>query len=649
MQSPVFHQLSSVRGSLNRDDPAPNYQSFSGQNSSMQSLGLRPRAPHGGLPLSSLASSSNDENMLAATLLDLSSATPSSSANAGSSSIADQAAAPQSKSEQDLAHYLATSNSAQRSSLGREQTLLNTSISVFDRTPGGLMTWSVSDSNIASSLSADPTRQPPAEAVSTAAAAPAPYSPRGYYYPPPTAERQSASNLPSISSSSMPYARVPIAPPTHVPSSSPPTTTAPLSLPIPGSVPPVNPDSPYLRAQYAVVPSVGGVNPNAVSMSPFPNSEPHSARSMDSSSPFSVTANELELGYPDEGHREAPGLYPGAEAGGSGEAAANTSGSSSGSKRAAESTSKRRRLRGRCISSGADRTSDDDGEEDFDADDSGDTTRVRARSRTHRVQVKQEEPVDDTFPTKQLQEKQKQRKPRAKHTGSAAQALRVVTERAKASGSNSGNSSSNNGNGNSIAAAAAPAPASHLASASPYGGPLPMHLPHLPPGPLGRVVSSSVSSTSSSPSAQYPSPTSPSMAMAMAPQYFTQSVDGPAPAGRKNAAMTIPVPVPNLIKKSRGRHVPVGTSAGTGEGGSGSGGGGGKGKGGKGGGGEQERAFVCEVAGCGKGFVRGEHLKRHVRSIHTHEKPYQCPEVGCGKIFSRRDNLAQHARVHLPG
>ncbi|KAK7031912.1 hypothetical protein R3P38DRAFT_829818 [Favolaschia claudopus] len=251
MQSPLFHQLSSVRGSLNRDDPAPNYQSFSGQNSSMQSLGLRPRAPHGGLPLSSLAGGSNDENMLAATLLDLSSATPPT--NAGSSSIADQAAAaPQSKSEQDLAHYLATSNSAQRSSLGREQTLLNTSISgewlsasnslggVFDRTPGGLMTWSVSDSNIASSSSADPTRQPPA---SDPAVAPAPYSPRGYYYPPtPTAERQSASNSPSISSShpapraasssSMPYARVPIATPTQVPSSSPPTS-APLSLPIP--------------------------------------------------------------------------------------------------------------------------------------------------------------------------------------------------------------------------------------------------------------------------------------------------------------------------------------------------------------------------------------------------------------------------------
>ncbi|KAJ7215206.1 hypothetical protein B0H12DRAFT_996702, partial [Mycena haematopus] len=99
-----------------------------------------------------------------------------------------------------------------------------------------------------------------------------------------------------------------------------------------------------------------------------------------------------------------------------------------------------------------------------------------------------------------------------------------------------------------------------------------------------------------------------------------------------------PVPVPNLIKKSRGRHVPAaapavayigpsGThSAATND--------------------APERGFVCTVEGCGKGFVRGEHLKRHVRSIHTYEKPYACPYEGCGKAFSRRDNLAQHSRVH---
>lgn len=32
------------------------------------------------------------------------------------------------------------------------------------------------------------------------------------------------------------------------------------------------------------------------------------------------------------------------------------------------------------------------------------------------------------------------------------------------------------------------------------------------------------------------------------------------------------------------------------------------------------RSYVCTVLGCGKCFVRGEHLKRHIRSIHTHEK-----------------------------
>lgn len=32
------------------------------------------------------------------------------------------------------------------------------------------------------------------------------------------------------------------------------------------------------------------------------------------------------------------------------------------------------------------------------------------------------------------------------------------------------------------------------------------------------------------------------------------------------------------------------------------------------------RSYVCRVNGCGKCFQRGEHLKRHIRSIHTNEK-----------------------------
>ena len=34
----------------------------------------------------------------------------------------------------------------------------------------------------------------------------------------------------------------------------------------------------------------------------------------------------------------------------------------------------------------------------------------------------------------------------------------------------------------------------------------------------------------------------------------------------------------------------------------------------------ENRTFVCDIPGCGKCFVRSEHLKRHVRSIHTHDK-----------------------------
>ncbi|CCM02767.1 uncharacterized protein FIBRA_04875 [Fibroporia radiculosa] len=102
------------------------------------------------------------------------------------------------------------------------------------------------------------------------------------------------------------------------------------------------------------------------------------------------------------------------------------------------------------------------------------------------------------------------------------------------------------------------------------------------------------------------------------------SVMSQAEGGRRN---TLPVPVPNLTKKSRGRRVPTvpvivsenGVEKNT-------------------------RAYMCQVPHCGKCFARGEHLKRHVRSIHTNEKPHRCPV--CEKDFSRHDNLGQHMRVH---
>ncbi|KAL8277822.1 hypothetical protein RQP46_009805 [Phenoliferia psychrophenolica] len=66
--------------------------------------------------------------------------------------------------------------------------------------------------------------------------------------------------------------------------------------------------------------------------------------------------------------------------------------------------------------------------------------------------------------------------------------------------------------------------------------------------------------------------------------------------------------------------------------------------------GKPKKIFLCKVPQCGKCFKRSEHLKRHVRSIHTNEKPFQCQWPSCGKYFSRHDNLNQHLRIHrTPG
>ncbi|KAI9244370.1 hypothetical protein BDA99DRAFT_410128, partial [Phascolomyces articulosus] len=58
------------------------------------------------------------------------------------------------------------------------------------------------------------------------------------------------------------------------------------------------------------------------------------------------------------------------------------------------------------------------------------------------------------------------------------------------------------------------------------------------------------------------------------------------------------------------------------------------------------KMFTCRHDDCGKVFKRSEHLKRHIRSIHTLEKPFECPYHSCSKRFSRSDNLNQHIRIH---
>ena len=86
------------------------------------------------------------------------------------------------------------------------------------------------------------------------------------------------------------------------------------------------------------------------------------------------------------------------------------------------------------------------------------------------------------------------------------------------------------------------------------------------------------------------------------PTYETGPLTVPPPLKRRRG-QTGPVPVPNLTKKSRGRSVPTASGSinpyGTQR---------------------VRRSFVCVATGCGKCFVRGEHLKRHIRSIHTNEK-----------------------------
>ncbi|KAG6810792.1 hypothetical protein H0H92_010330 [Tricholoma furcatifolium] len=90
---------------------------------------------------------------------------------------------------------------------------------------------------------------------------------------------------------------------------------------------------------------------------------------------------------------------------------------------------------------------------------------------------------------------------------------------------------------------------------------------------------------------------------------------------RPSMAVPIPIPVPNLTKKSRGRRVPTmedfqneddapAPTAAAGKGKKKSAGALTKGM----------RTYTCDVDGCGKLFARGEHLKRHIRSIHTYEK-----------------------------
>ena len=83
--------------------------------------------------------------------------------------------------------------------------------------------------------------------------------------------------------------------------------------------------------------------------------------------------------------------------------------------------------------------------------------------------------------------------------------------------------------------------------------------------------------------------------------------------------LSAPVPVPNLTKKSRGRRVPTAPVIIV-----------------QGGVQKDMRMYRCTVEGCYKCFARGEHLKRHVRSIHTNEKRECFPPQFLGTFLTFR-------------
>ena len=67
----------------------------------------------------------------------------------------------------------------------------------------------------------------------------------------------------------------------------------------------------------------------------------------------------------------------------------------------------------------------------------------------------------------------------------------------------------------------------------------------------------------------------------------------------------------------------------------------------------EQRHYHChfvDVNGtqrCTSKFVRPEHLRRHLKTVHGSEHPYVCKVPVCKKAFSRGDNLREHYWTHL--
>lgn len=69
----------------------------------------------------------------------------------------------------------------------------------------------------------------------------------------------------------------------------------------------------------------------------------------------------------------------------------------------------------------------------------------------------------------------------------------------------------------------------------------------------------------------------------------------------------------------------------------------------------EQRHYFCPFSSkvdpngntCSQRFVRPEHLRRHVKTVHGTDRDYTCKVPGCNKAFSRGDNLRDHYWTHL--
>jgi hypothetical protein len=68
-----------------------------------------------------------------------------------------------------------------------------------------------------------------------------------------------------------------------------------------------------------------------------------------------------------------------------------------------------------------------------------------------------------------------------------------------------------------------------------------------------------------------------------------------------------------------------------------------------------QRHYICpdhdkpDVHGrrCDGAFIRPEHLRRHIKTVHGAMRPFRCKVPQCERAFSRGDNLRDHYWTHI--